>query len=93
MLYKSGATNRVTDALSRRATLLTTLSVEVVGFEQIRDHYAGDEHFGHIWADYLMNRPIGEFVVQESYLFRNNRLCIPQSSLRDKFILRPICQA
>lgn len=51
IIHKSGATNnRVTDALSRRATLLTTLSVEVVEFEQIRDHYAGDEHFGHILA-------------------------------------------
>lgn len=34
--HKSGTANKVDDALSRRNRLLTTLVVEVTGFESIR---------------------------------------------------------
>lgn len=31
-----------------------------------------------------MNQPLGQFVVQEGFLFKGSRLCISRSSLRDK---------
>ena len=34
----------------------------------------------------VLNQSIGEFVVQDGYLFKGSRLCIPRSSLRDKLI-------
>ena len=46
--YKSGCTNVVADALSRRHSLLTTLDARVLGFEMMREHYVSDDDFGPI---------------------------------------------
>ena len=45
---KSGASNKVADALSRRSLLLTNMIVTVKGFDSFKDLYPGDLFFGSI---------------------------------------------
>ena len=44
-VHKSRQQNRVIDALSRRMTLMRTLSLEIVSFETLTELYAGNVNF------------------------------------------------
>ncbi|GJY83861.1 RNA-directed DNA polymerase [Tanacetum coccineum] len=80
---KSGVTNRVADALSRRRSLLSTMQVSVLGFEKIKDLYQEDVFFS-IVINLCMRYK--EFLFQEGFLFYGNSLCIPNCSLRLEII-------
>ncbi|GKB96620.1 putative mitochondrial protein [Tanacetum coccineum] len=80
--HKPGHQNQVADTLSRRATLLVTLTHEVTGFEVFRDLYAIDEDFGNTWSKLRFD----DYSMHDGYLFKGNRLCIPRCSLREKLI-------
>jgi hypothetical protein len=42
----SGTANKVVDALSRKCFLLQEFRVKTLGFDNLRDMYAGDPNFG-----------------------------------------------
>jgi hypothetical protein len=85
--HRSGKSNKVADALSQRIMLLNTLSVEVVSLECMKELYAEDTDFAEAWkackAPWSIDRtPYLDFHIQEGFLFKNQSLCIPQSSLQ-----------
>ena len=83
--YKQGKENVVADALSRRYALLSTLDVKLLGFEYIKDLYAMDSDFGDLFKNCTMGA-CGKFFLHDGFLFRENKLCVPYSSLRELLV-------
>ncbi|KAK4839896.1 hypothetical protein QYF36_025812 [Acer negundo] len=77
--------HRVADALSRRVNLLSTMVVQVPGFNSFRELYDSDPHFSEIMVA-VREKKNSEFVLVDGFLFRGNQLCIPECSLRLQII-------
>ncbi|KAG8483069.1 hypothetical protein CXB51_021931 [Gossypium anomalum] len=84
--YKKGKENVVADALSWRYTLLTILDSKLLGFYHMKELYANDEDFGNIYAA-CENGSFEKFFRYVGFLFKENRLCIPQGSIRELLVL------
>ena len=83
--HRAGVENKATNALSRRVSFLSVMSVKVTGFERLKDDYESCPNFGHLYTS-LNNasRPIlDDYTLQDGYLFKANKLCIPRSLVRD----------
>jgi hypothetical protein len=83
--HKAGIENKAADALSRRVTLLSMMSTNITGFERLRDEYESCPDFGQVHAT-LSSAPhptIEDYTIQDGYLFKANKLCIPRTSVRD----------
>ncbi|KAH9763915.1 Endonuclease [Citrus sinensis] len=83
--HTSGESNRVTDALSRRTSLLTQLHNQVLGFDTFRELYASDPYFAPILEDVVAGFR-SDYHLHDQFLFKSNQLCVPNSSLRLKII-------
>lgn len=59
--------------------MLATFHATVPGFAAFTELYANDPFFGRIWLD-IETRTRTDFVCQDSYLFRGDKLCVPQGS-------------
>ncbi|GKC94625.1 putative CCCH-type zinc finger family protein, partial [Tanacetum coccineum] len=84
--HKAGALNKVADALSRKQALLSTMQVQIVGFEIFKELYGDDPDFIVIWKK-CQDQPYQRFVLQDGFVFKENRLCIPKCSLRESIIM------
>eukprot|EP01018_Ginkgo_biloba_P014349 Gb_07058 [translate_table: standard] len=89
--HKSGRSNKVADALSRRTTLLTTMVNEVVDFASVKDLSATDKDFRQAFS--YAKEPTfdngdlyGEYFLQDGYLFKGRQLCILESVMRENII-------
>ncbi|KAK1602023.1 hypothetical protein QYE76_027128 [Lolium multiflorum] len=81
--YKKGKENVVADALSRKITLLLTrLEFHILGLEEIKELYPSDSFFGPIFEKCSIDRGFDDFYLHDGYLFKANKVCIPESSLR-----------
>jgi hypothetical protein len=78
--YKQGKENVVADALSRKYALLSTLDAKLLGFEYIKELYAKDHEF---CEEYRACEKIasGKFFRLDGFLFRENKLCVPNCSM------------
>ena len=83
--HTSGASNRVADALSRKHSLLSVLHTSVPGFSSFSDLYSSDPFFGPIWSAVSAGTSMS-YTLHDGFLFRENRLCIPDYSLRLQLI-------
>ena len=83
--HKSGKMNQGADALSRRHLLLFQLDACVLGFEHLKSLYEKDEDFGRLFAE-CQKHPKGDFLIQEGYLFKNTRLCVPRCGTRELLV-------
>nr|KAJ0218923.1 hypothetical protein LSAT_V11C300143610 [Lactuca sativa] len=73
--HKSGMSNRVVDALSRRSNLLVSMRVGVLGMDVLMGQLTG-----------IQSGQMSDFLLHEGFLFKGNQLCIPDSSLRLQII-------
>ncbi|PKI64738.1 hypothetical protein CRG98_014870 [Punica granatum] len=61
------------------------MQVKVLGFEIIKELYEEDVDFSKLWRE-CSKGPWKDFLVHDGYLFKSNKLCIPQCSLREAII-------
>ena len=80
--HKAGVENKIINALSLRLAILVTINTEVIGFdgfERLKDDYQACLDFGDIFTalrDDLF-REQDDYFLQNGFLFRANRLCVP----------------
>lgn len=84
--HKSGMSNKVADALSRRTSLLLALQTEITGLKELKDMYATDSDFAEIWSRSLLHFPNEDYYIQDGFIFKGNQLCVPNTFLRSQII-------
>nr|GEV04109.1 zf-CCHC domain-containing protein [Tanacetum cinerariifolium] len=72
--------------LSRKTSLLVSISSEILSFDSIKELYAIDEGFGNIWMELKTKQHRGEFLSLDGYLFKGNSLCIPKTSVKSQLV-------
>nr|GEX81760.1 hypothetical protein [Tanacetum cinerariifolium] len=83
--HEAGSSNVVVDALFRRHSMLSILEARVLRFSFIKELYESDPDFGPLLC-LSPNMSKVPYAVQEGFLFKNGRLCIPKESIRDMLI-------
>ena len=73
------------NALSRRYALISTLNAKLLGFEYVKELYTNDDDFASVHGT-CENAAFGKFYRLDGYLFRENRLCVPNSSMRELLV-------
>ncbi|KAK1602109.1 hypothetical protein QYE76_017152 [Lolium multiflorum] len=80
--HKKGKDNIVADALSRKNMLLTQLDVKIPGLEILCDLYATDHDFAEPYRLCALGKAWEKYHIHDGFLFRANKLCVPESSVR-----------
>ena len=83
--HKAGKLNKGADALSRRYHLLSVLESKVLGFEVVKGMYASDDDFKDHFVECAFH-PHGLYHIQEGFIFKGSRLCIPKCGFRELLI-------
>ena len=59
------------------------VSLQIVGFECLKELYKKDEDFTDICTS---RQPAQDFHILDEFLLKGSRLCVPRTSLREKVI-------
>ena len=83
----SKMSNKVIDALIRRTTLRNTMSIEVTSLNWLKTLYEEDVDFLEAWKVCkdpwsLDKTPYRDYHIKQDFLFKNQQMCIPRSSIR-----------
>ena len=84
---KQGKENIVVDALSRRYALVSTLNAKLLGFEYVKELYANDDDLASVYGA-CEKAAFGKFYRLDGYLFRENKLCVPNSSMCELLVCK-----
>ncbi|XP_075086237.1 uncharacterized protein LOC142168958 [Nicotiana tabacum] len=87
--YNQGKDNIVSGSLSRRYALVSTLTSKLMKFDQIKDLYVDDSDFGIAFSAHL-NGPFEKYNLN-GFLCKENKLCVPNVSLREVFVREAHC--
>ncbi|KAL3577705.1 hypothetical protein D5086_019209 [Populus alba] len=84
--------NKAIDALSRRVPLLFVISVEVIGFERLKEEYESCSEFGEIFLTLKdeNHRVINGYHLKDGYLFRDNKLSKHRKQNTGLYTLLPL---
>ena len=80
--HKKGKDNIIVDALSRRYAMLSQLDYQIFGLETIKGQYANDVEFKDVLLHCKERRSWNNFMINEGFVLRANRLCIPVGYVR-----------
>ena len=83
--YKQGKESVVADALSLRYVLLTSLCAKMLGFEYVKDMYGNDVDFANVYMA-CDKTTFEKFYKHDGYLFRGNKLCVPNCSMLELLV-------
>ena len=85
--HRKGKDNVVVDALSHWTHFLNLVRVQVISFESLKDLYTTCLDIGPFFhaLDLGTSHEHRDYLRIEGYLFFENRLCVPCTSLRDQF--------
>ena len=75
MKHRAGVENKAIDALSRKVSLLSIMSIKVTGFERLKDDFESCPGFRELYTS-LSNasQPIlDDYTLQDGYLFKANK--------------------
>ena len=75
--------NKAVNALSHRVTMLSVMSVENTRFERFKEEYESCLQFRDSNEN---NCFVDGYHLYKGYLFRDNKLCIPKTSMLKFFI-------
>ena len=70
--HQSGKENKVADVLSRKSSLLTLLSSEVVAFKHLPDLYEEDTDFSEVWYKCTNYIKAEDFHIVEVFYSKGN---------------------
>ncbi|WVZ90280.1 hypothetical protein U9M48_036590 [Paspalum notatum var. saurae] len=81
--YKKGKDNVVVDvdASSRHHVLLSQLDAKILGLESMKNLYATDYYFSEPYTKCVVGKGWKKFHLHDGFLFRTNKLCIPNCSI------------